>query len=110
MERDVFPKPHALFGIPLYAFDPTKETMMNKTFDISNFSEAQLTALIDEAQTQLLKRRKNRDREAPVGADGSKGQDVTNPDHGVVPVPTPREVKEEGPAHGVPKHPDRKVG
>jgi hypothetical protein len=86
------------------------EIIMGKTFDISNFSEAQLTALIDEAQTQLLKRRKNRDREAPIRPAGSKGQDVTNPDHGVVPVPTPRDVKEEGSAHGVPKHPASKVG
>lgn len=74
---------------------------MTKTFDLSDFSEDELTTLIDEATRLQQARRQSRDRELPTGADGSKGQDVGDPDHGVITTPTPREVKDEGPAHGV---------
>ncbi|QND44288.1 hypothetical protein HB780_00190 (plasmid) [Rhizobium lusitanum] len=76
---------------------------MTKTFDLSNFSEEELTSLIDEAKSVRDARRETRKGELATGADGSKGQDVTDPEHGVIPTPTPRDVKEEGPAHGVPK-------
>ncbi len=76
---------------------------MSKTFDLSDFSEEELTALIDEASRLRDALRESRDRELATGADGSKGQDVRDPDHGAIPTPTPREVKEEGPAHGVPE-------
>ena len=76
---------------------------MSRTFDLSDFSEEELTALIDEATRLRDARRESRDRELPMGTDGSKGQDVRDPDHGVIPTPTPRDVKEEGPAHGVPE-------
>jgi len=77
---------------------------MTKTFDLSDFSEEELTSLIDEATSRLRdNRRESRDRELPTGADGSKGQDVRDPEHGVIPTPTPHEVKDEGPPHGVPE-------
>jgi hypothetical protein len=76
---------------------------MTKTFDLSDFSEDELTALIEEATRLRHVRRESRDRELPTTADGSKGQDVTDPDHGAITAPTPREVKDKGPAHGVPE-------
>ncbi|MGY5810324.1 hypothetical protein ACXHXG_21825 [Rhizobium sp. LEGMi198b] len=75
---------------------------MTKTFDLSELSEEELTALIEEATTLRDIRRKTRDRELATGADGSRGQDVKDPDHGAITTPTPRDVKEEGPAHGAP--------
>lgn len=74
---------------------------MAKTFDLTDLSEGELTALIDEATSLRQKQRDSRERELPTSADGSKGQDVHDPDHGVITAPTPRAVKEEGPAHGV---------
>ncbi|MEK1928565.1 MAG: hypothetical protein AAAC47_02040 [Pararhizobium sp.] len=74
---------------------------MTKTFDLSDFSEHELAALIDEATRLQQARHQSSNRELPTGADGSKGQDVGDPDHGVIPTPTPREVKDEGSAHGV---------
>jgi hypothetical protein len=79
-----------------------EENAMTKNFDLSDFSVEELTSLIDEATTLRDTRRSSRDRTL-TDADGSKGQDVTDPDHGVIPTPTPRDVKDEGPAHGVPK-------
>ncbi|MEZ2221804.1 hypothetical protein [Rhizobium sp. RCC_161_2] len=76
---------------------------MTKTFDLSDFSEEELTSIIEEARNLRDVRRETRDRELTIGKDGSKGQDVTDPEHGVIPTPTPRDVKDEGPAHGVPK-------
>ena len=76
---------------------------MANTFELSGFSEDELTALIDEATSLRNTRRESRERELATGADGSKGQDVRDPSHGVIPVPTPREVKEEGAAHGAPE-------
>lgn len=76
---------------------------MTKTFDLSDFSEEELTSIIEEARTLRDVRRETRDRELSIGKDGSKGQDVTDPAHGVIPTPTPRDVKDEGPAHGVPE-------
>ncbi|SCW87787.1 hypothetical protein SAMN02927900_06011 [Rhizobium mongolense subsp. loessense] len=76
---------------------------MTKTFDLSNLSDEELAALIDEATTLRDTRRAGRQGERPVGSDGSIGQDVRAPDHGVIPTPTPQEVKDEGQAHGVPK-------
>lgn len=73
---------------------------MAKTFDLSDFSEEELSQLIDEATSLRHTLSRSRERELPVAADGTQGQDVHDPDHGVIPVPTPREVKEEGPAHG----------
>lgn len=73
---------------------------MAKTFDLSDLSEDELTHVIDEATSLRHTLRQSRERELPVAADGSRGQDVRDPNHGVIPVPTPREVKEEGPAHG----------
>ncbi|MCV9963386.1 hypothetical protein OIU34_15885 [Pararhizobium sp. BT-229] len=75
------------------------------TFDLSDFSEAELTTLINEATTLLHRRHNSRAHELSKAADGSKGQDVHDPDHGVITAPTPREVKEEGPAHGAPEKP-----
>ena len=76
---------------------------MTKTFDLSDFSEEELTSIIEEARNLRDVRRETRDRELTIGKDRSKGQDVTDPEHGVIPTPTPRDVKDEGPAHGVPK-------
>ena len=75
---------------------------MANTFDLSAFSDDELTTLINEATGLRDSRRGSRERELTPAADGSKGQDVHNPEHGVITAPTPREVKEEGPAHGVP--------
>jgi hypothetical protein len=74
---------------------------MAKDFDLSNFSDEELSSLIDEATSLRDARREDRDR--TLSADGSKGQDVNDPDHGVIPTPTPRDVRDEGPAHGVPE-------
>lgn len=76
---------------------------MAPTFDLSSLSEDELTHIIEEATSLRNTLAESRQRELTRGADGSMGQDVRDPDHGVIPVPTPREVKEEGPAHGVPK-------
>jgi hypothetical protein len=73
---------------------------MDTPFNLSDLSEDELTALIDEATSIRLTLRNSRERELPTGADGSQGQDVRDPNHGVIPVPTPREVKEAGTAHG----------
>ncbi len=73
---------------------------MDRTFDLTDFSEDELDALIGEATSLRDSRRSDRARELPEAADGSKGQDVRDPDHGAITAPTPREVKEEGPAHG----------
>lgn len=73
---------------------------MATTFDLSDLSEGELTALIDEAVSLRETLRTSRERERTTAADGSKGQDVHDPDHGVITAPTPRQVKEEGPAHG----------
>lgn len=69
--------------------------------DLSDFSEDQLSDLIDDATLRRDELRESREREAEVGLYGSKGQDVRDPDHGTIPVPTPNEVKADGPAHGV---------
>jgi hypothetical protein len=73
------------------------------TFDISDLSEQELTTLIDEATRLRQTRRDSRELERPTAADGSKGQDVQDPDHGAITAPTPRSVKEEAPAHGATK-------
>jgi hypothetical protein len=73
------------------------------TFDLSDLSEQELTALIDEATSLRQTRRESREHERSTAADGSKGQDVHDPNHGVITAPTPREVKEEAPAHGASK-------
>jgi hypothetical protein len=77
--------------------------MMAATFDLSDLSENELTTLIDEATKLRQIRRDSREQERMTAADGSKGQDVENPNHGVITAPTPRAVKEEGPAHGATK-------
>lgn len=69
--------------------------------ELSVLSEDELTNLIEAATQRRETLRNSRKREAEIGPQGSKGQDVRNPDHGVVPVPTPSEVKAVGPAHGV---------
>lgn len=76
---------------------------MATTLDLSDLSEQELTALIDEATSLRQTRRDSRERERATAADGSKGQDVKDPNHGVITAPTPRAVKEEGPAHGATK-------
>jgi hypothetical protein len=77
--------------------------MMAATFDLSDLSENELTTLIDEATKLRQIRRDSREQERMTAADGSKGQDVKDPNHGVITAPTPRAVKEEGPAHGATK-------
>ncbi|WP_276118828.1 hypothetical protein [Pararhizobium qamdonense] len=76
---------------------------MATTFDISDLSEQELTTLIDEATRLRQTRRDSRELERPTAVDGSKGQDVQDPDHGAITAPTPRSVKEEAPAHGATK-------
>jgi hypothetical protein len=76
---------------------------MATTLDLSDLSEQELTALIDEATRLRRTLSDSRERERATAADGSKGQDVKDPNHGVITAPTPRAVKEEGPAHGATK-------
>lgn len=76
---------------------------MATTINLSDLSEQELTALIDEATSLRQTRRNSREHERATAADGSKGQDVKDPNHGVITAPTPRSVKEEGPAHGATK-------
>jgi len=83
---------------------------MANTFDLSDFSEDELTALINEATRLRQTRRSSRDRELSSAADGSKGQDVRDPNHGAITAATPREVKEEGPAHGMSEKPQGTAG
>jgi hypothetical protein len=68
--------------------------------DLSELSEDELTGLIDEATSMRQSKRDSRERETAVGADGARGQDVEDPNHGAITAPTPREVREKGPAHG----------
>ena len=49
--------------------------------------------------------RMSREREAGTGLYGTRGQDVRDPAHGAIPVPTPNEVKADGPAHGLAQTP-----
>lgn len=76
---------------------------MRKTFDLSDLSEEELNTLIKDATILQNARRENRERERPTETDGSKGQDVNDPDHGAIPTPTPRDVKDAGRGHGVPE-------
>lgn len=69
--------------------------------DLSDLSEDELSDLIDEASQRRDELRESREREAGIGRYGSIGQDVRDPDHGTIPVPTPNEVEEVGPEHGV---------
>lgn len=80
----------------------------NQRLVLSEFSEDELTDVIEEATRLRENLRKSRKREAAIGPYGSKGQDVRDPDHGVIPVPTPNEVEKVGPAHGIEESP-RKV-
>lgn len=73
---------------------------MSRNFDLSGCSEKELASLIDEAQAMRQKLRDSREREGAAAADGSKGQDVHDPEHGAITAPTPREVKDEGRRHG----------
>lgn len=68
--------------------------------DLSDFSEDELQDVIDDATHRRDELRESREREARIGPYGSKGQDVRDPAHGVIPVPTPNEVEAVGPAHG----------
>lgn len=74
---------------------------MSPSFDLSDFSEDELSDIIDDATHRRDELRESREREARPGRYGSIGQDVHNPDHGTIPVPTPNEVEDVGPAHGV---------
>lgn len=69
--------------------------------DLSDFSENELNDLIAAAIDRRAELRANREREESVGLYGTTGQDVHNPEHGVIPVPTPNEVEDVGPEHGV---------
>lgn len=69
--------------------------------DLSDFSEDQLSDLIADATSRRTELRESRQRESVPGRYGSNGQDVRDPGHGVIPVPTPNEVEDVGPAHGV---------
>lgn len=69
--------------------------------EISDLSEDELSDLIDEATRRRDGLRESRVREAAIGPTGSIGQNVRDPDHGTIPVPTPNEVKEDGPLHGL---------
>ena len=80
-------------------FKPMETTMSYET-DLEELSEGELTTLIDDATRRRDLLKQTREREDFTASDGSKGQDVRNPNHGVITAPTPREVKEEGPAHG----------
>jgi len=75
---------------------------MSKTYDLSDFSDEELNTLIEEATMLQNARRESRERERPTDKDGSKGQDVKDPDHGAIPTPTPRDVKDAGRGNGVP--------
>jgi hypothetical protein len=82
---------------------------MAGTFNLANLSDEELNTLVNEATKLRDFRRENQSRENAVDADGAKGQDVRDPDHGVITSPTPREVREEGLAHGVPDRHPREV-
>lgn len=69
--------------------------------DLSDFSEDELSDVIDEATQRRDELRESRVREAGIGRYGSSGQNVRNPDHGTIPTPTPNEVEDVGPTHGV---------
>jgi hypothetical protein len=86
------------------------ETTTMQVPDLSDFSEDELSDLIDEATGRRDELRASREREAAVGLYGSKGQDVRDPGHGTIPVPTPNEVKDTGPEHGVGRMGGAKLG
>lgn len=74
---------------------------MSPAINLTDFSEDELTDLIKQAGDRRDELRESREREAGIGRYGSKGQDVRDPDHGAITAPTPNEVKEDAPAHGV---------
>lgn len=82
---------------------------MNPPFNLSELSEDELTDLIDEATRLRDTLRESREREAGIGPYGSKGQHVRDPDHGAIAAPTPNEVEEVGPAHGVEDPPPARI-
>ena len=77
--------------------------------DLSDFSEDELSDIIKNATLRRDELRQSREREAGPGRYGSIGQDVRNPAHGTIPVPTPNEVEDVGPAHGVDQDGGRQV-
>jgi hypothetical protein len=80
---------------------------MPMLIDLTVLSEDELNDLISEASERRNALRESRERESRVGLYGSSGQDVHDPKHGVIPVPTPNEVKAVGPLHGVGDHKPR---
>ena len=72
-----------------------------RDIDLSDLSEDELTDLIGEATRRRDTLRESRERESAAGPSGSLGQDVRDPNHGVIPVPTPNEVEEDAEEHGV---------
>ncbi|MGV3549077.1 hypothetical protein [Rhizobium sp.] len=69
-------------------------------FDLSVFSDDELSDIIADATQRRADMRNSGARESGIGNYGSVGQDVHDPDHGAIPAPTPLEVEAVGPAHG----------
>lgn len=64
-------------------------------FDLTAMSDAELDRLIDEAGQERATR--NPQDDARTASGGIKGQNVHDPDHGVITTPTPHHVRDQGP-------------
>lgn len=69
--------------------------------NLFQMSEDELTKLISAASERRGVLRESRERETGAGLYGTPRQDVHDPKHGMIPVPTPNAVKDVGPEHGV---------
>ncbi|MDZ7871803.1 MAG: hypothetical protein U5N27_00605 [Rhizobium sp.] len=64
-------------------------------FDLSAMTKDELDRLIADA-TRERETRSNPD-ERKVDADGVRGQDVNDPNHGAITTPAPHQVRDQGP-------------
>ncbi|MBC2775378.1 hypothetical protein H6M51_21175 [Rhizobium sp. AQ_MP] len=64
-------------------------------FDLSAMTEDELDRLIANATAERRTRANPDERSA--AADGVRGQDVNDPDHGAITTPAPHQVREHGP-------------
>lgn len=64
-------------------------------FDLSAMTEDELDRLIADAKRERSTRSDPSERAAD--ADGVRGQDVNDPNHGAITTPAPHQVREHGP-------------
>lgn len=65
-------------------------------FDLTAMTEDELDRLIADASRERRTRGRKPDERA-ADADGVRGQDVNDPNHGAITTPAPQQVREHGP-------------